>query len=46
MMRLKELELDQVEERAKEEVRSAFIVFGVICATIRLVPILLRRLTS
>ncbi|XP_064538130.1 uncharacterized protein LOC135428211 [Drosophila montana] len=46
MIRLKQIEPAQVEIRAKDEVRASFIVFAVLCATIRLAPYLLRKLSS
>ncbi|XP_034473796.1 uncharacterized protein LOC117781165 [Drosophila innubila] len=46
MIRLKQIASDQIEERAKDEVRASLIIFAVLCATIRLTPILLRKLTS
>lgn len=44
MIRLKQLEPDSIVERAKDEVRANFIVFAVLCATIRFVPIVLRKI--
>ncbi|KAH8412013.1 hypothetical protein KR222_006641 [Zaprionus bogoriensis] len=44
MIRLKAAEPDHIADRAKDEVRASFIVFAVLCATIRIAPILLRKI--
>ncbi|KAH8263405.1 hypothetical protein KR044_008711 [Drosophila immigrans] len=46
MMRLKQIGSDHVEKRAKDEVRASLIIFTALCATIRLTPILLRKLLA
>ncbi|KAH8391907.1 hypothetical protein KR215_008287 [Drosophila sulfurigaster] len=46
MMRLKQIGPDHIEERAKDEVRASLIIFTALCATIRLAPILIRKLLA
>jgi len=46
MIRLKQIASDQVDERAKDEVRASLLIFTVLCVSIRVVPILIRKLTS
>ncbi|KAM8717673.1 hypothetical protein ACLKA7_004380 [Drosophila subpalustris] len=46
MIRLKQIASDQIEERAKDEVRASLIIFTVLCATIRFAPILILETTN